>query len=75
MRDPLLCESCGHRHLASNLGAMCVGCPCDRRPATVYVWCRKCGDVRLANATVAFREGWPLHCGETMTLDKPEHAA
>lgn len=36
------------------------------------VWCRACGYTETASAAVAFKYGWPKHCGATMTIDSPE---
>lgn len=34
------------------------------------VWCKKCGnEQRVVNG---LQNGWPLCCGETMTIDSPE---
>lgn len=39
------------------------------------VWCRKCGHSEKVNSAAALRHGWPMHCGETMTIDSPEERA
>ncbi len=39
------------------------------------VWCTTCGvhqDVDFASCLFG---GWPMHCGQTMTLDSPEERA
>lgn len=36
------------------------------------VWCRTCGETRRVNAAYALAHGWPVCCGETMTIDSPE---
>lgn len=35
------------------------------------VWCRKCGDTEKVDAARCLRYGWPMCCGETMTIDAP----
>lgn len=35
------------------------------------VWCRKCGHTKRVGSAKALRNGWPEHCGETMTIDAP----
>jgi Zn finger protein HypA/HybF involved in hydrogenase expression len=39
------------------------------------VWCKKCGGTQRVNSAEAMRHGWPLCCGETMTIDSPEEQA
>lgn len=34
------------------------------------VWCKKCG--RDQSVKNGLRNGWPVCCGETMTIDSPE---
>lgn len=36
------------------------------------VWCTKCGHSARIDAADALRNGWPRHCGYTMTIDSPE---
>ena len=36
------------------------------------VWCHKCGATQNVNGANCLRHGWPLHCGETMSVDSPE---
>lgn len=36
------------------------------------VWCRKCGHSEKCDSAKALRNGWPKHCGETMTIDAPD---
>lgn len=39
------------------------------------VWCTVCGHTERVNASVCLREGWPRHCGYTMTIDAPDERA
>lgn len=39
------------------------------------VWCLKCGRVKRVDGAEAMRNGWPMCCGYTMTLDSPEERA
>lgn len=36
------------------------------------VWCVKCGFTQPVNSGHALAGGWPLHCGQTMTIDSPQ---
>lgn len=36
------------------------------------VWCLLCGHTEAVDAVQCLREGWPKHCGVTMTIDSPE---
>lgn len=36
------------------------------------VYCRTCGREREVDSSYCLRHGWPLCCGHTMTIDKPE---
>jgi carbon storage regulator CsrA len=36
------------------------------------VWCIKCGAMRSVNGGQCMRSGWPLCCGQTMTIDSPQ---
>lgn len=36
------------------------------------VWCRECGATQRVNSAECLRSGWPLCCGETMTIDQPK---
>lgn len=36
------------------------------------VWCRECGSTQRVNPAECFRSGWPMCCGQTMTIDEPE---
>ena len=35
------------------------------------VWCTPCGHTTKCDAADAFKNGWPRHCGYTMTIDSP----
>lgn len=39
------------------------------------VWCRQCGHTQKVGAAGALSNGWPKHCGYTMTIDSPEEQA
>lgn len=36
------------------------------------VWCHECGHTQPVNSGHALAHGWPLHCGQTMSIDSPE---
>lgn len=36
------------------------------------VWCLTCGHTQRVNAATCLRDGWPKHCGHTMTIDSPK---
>lgn len=36
------------------------------------VWCKTCGREQAVNPRDALRGGWPLCCGQTMTIDAPD---
>lgn len=36
------------------------------------VWCCTCGSSQRVNSADALRNGWPVCCGLTMTIDSPE---
>jgi hypothetical protein len=36
------------------------------------VWCHTCGYTQAVDAARCLREGWPKHCGQTMSIDSPE---
>lgn len=48
---------------------------CDPKISRGRVWCKKCGTTVKVNPAECFRSGWPLCCGETMTIDSPEERA
>lgn len=35
------------------------------------VWCRTCGHTLQVDSAHSLRQGWPKHCGFTMTIDAP----
>lgn len=35
------------------------------------VWCRVCGRQQAVDPREALRGGWPVCCGQTMTIDAP----
>lgn len=35
--DKPTCDKCGHTHAGVAFAFICVGCPCDARPAGIYV--------------------------------------
>lgn len=35
------------------------------------VWCKECGHTEKIDSVNCLRNGWPRHCGYTMTIDKP----
>lgn len=35
------------------------------------VWCRTCGREQAIDPRAALAGGWPLCCGQTMTIDAP----
>ena len=39
------------------------------------VWCRTCGRSQKVDSAECLRSGWPLCCGQTMTIDSPEEQA
>jgi hypothetical protein len=46
----------------------------ERTPALKRgrVWCRTCGHTEAVDSSACLRDGWPKHCGQTMTIDSPE---
>lgn len=36
------------------------------------VWCKECGHTEKVNGAECLQNGWPRHCGYTMTIDSPE---
>jgi hypothetical protein len=36
------------------------------------VWCHTCGHTQRVDSAQSFRSGWPMHCGETMSIDSPD---
>lgn len=36
------------------------------------VWCRECGHTERVDSASALANGWPKHCGYTMTIDHPD---
>lgn len=36
------------------------------------VWCVSCGATYKVNATNCLGSGWPMCCGQTMSIDSPE---
>ena len=36
------------------------------------VWCHSCGATMKVNSAECLRSGWPLCCGETMSIDSPD---
>ena len=45
---------------------------CHPKLTRGFVWCHKCGRKQKVNASECFTRGWPLCCGETMSLDSPK---
>jgi len=45
---------------------------CHPKLARNRVWCTTCGHTQEVDSGVALRNGWPEHCGYTMTIDSPE---
>ena len=39
------------------------------------VWCTACGRSFQVDPAKCFQNGWPKHCGYTMTIDSPEEQA
>ena len=39
------------------------------------VWCRACGTSLGVDPVAALKRGWPLCCGQSMTLDSPAERA
>lgn len=39
------------------------------------VWCLKCGHTQDVDSVKCLSDGWPEHCGATMSLDSPEERA
>jgi hypothetical protein len=48
---------------------------CHPKLARGQVWCHSCGYTRKVNTAAALRNGWPLCCGQTMSIDSPEERA
>jgi hypothetical protein len=48
---------------------------CHPSLARGQVWCTKCGHTRCVNSGHCFANGWPICCGETMTIDSPAERA
>jgi hypothetical protein len=44
----------------------------QRSQASGQCWCVKCGDTVMVNSAICLRHGWPLCCGQTMTIDSPQ---
>jgi hypothetical protein len=36
------------------------------------VWCRTCGKMQRVDGVGAMKHGWPMCCGQTMTINSPE---
>ena len=36
------------------------------------VWCRTCGRQQAVDPREALRGGWPVCCGQSMTIDAPD---
>lgn len=36
------------------------------------IWCHVCGNQKSVDSTRCLKQGWPLCCGQTMSLDPPE---
>lgn len=51
-----------HEHIAADVPQLRRG----------IVWCTVCGHSERVNGANALRNGWPKHCGFTMTIDSPE---
>lgn len=45
---------------------------CHPKLSRGQVWCTKCGATQKVNSGKSLSSGWPLCCGETMTIDSPE---
>lgn len=39
------------------------------------VWCKACRSTRKVDGADCLRNGWPICCGYTMTIDSPEDRA
>jgi len=48
---------------------------CHPKLARGQVWCHRCGHTRKVDSAGCFARGWPLCCGETMSIDSPEERA
>lgn len=48
---------------------------CHPNLARGIVWCHKCGAMQRVNVAKCFGRGWPVHCGETMSIDSPDERA
>lgn len=48
---------------------------CHPKLSRGMVWCHKCGREQKVNSAECFRRGWPLCCGQTMSIDSPEERA
>lgn len=64
MRELLTVRELGGIHEA--LGS------CHPKLSRNQVWCRKCGKTQKVDSGKCFKTGWPLCCGQTMTIDSPE---
>jgi hypothetical protein len=53
-------------HLATNIVASVPALQRGR------VWCHQCGHTEAVDSAQCLRDGWPRHCGETMSIDSPE---
>lgn len=66
MTDPKTLEALAER----SIGLHDKLIECHPKLARRQVWCRSCGHMqRVENG---LRDGWPKHCGYTMTIDPPE---
>lgn len=45
---------------------------CHEKIERGLVWCRTCGAQKSVDPEKCIREGWPMCCGHTMTIDAPE---
>ncbi len=45
---------------------------CHPKLSRGQVWCRSCGATLKVDSTECLRAGWPLCCGQTMTIDAPD---
>ena len=58
----LPCPACGHRHEGPGLAGICVGCPCEYRPAE--------RDLKIEDVEYFRRQLWMLADADGLTADQ-----
>lgn len=45
---------------------------CHPKLSRGQVWCHRCGREQRVDSAKCFASGWPMCCGETMSIDSPD---